>query len=148
MKIEAGKYYRTRGNGKNLGQVVGPMYPVEANVYVWVCWGFSFTETGRYDVDSESEYDLISEVYVHDTPPSDEPAAPPAVQQTEDKWRERLLAAGPGAFLEEHDRKTLRDEFALALAGGFIVNGVFETKGQTAANIYRAADAMMEARKK
>ncbi len=145
MKIEAGKYYRMRGNGKNLGQVVGPMYPVAYGFYVWGCAAFFVTETGRYDVDSESEYDLISEVYVHDTPPSDEPAAPPAVQQTEDKWRARLLAAGPGAFLEEHDRKTLRDEFAQKAMKKLLPDG---TPKQVAESAYEYADAMMEARKK
>lgn len=81
--------------------------------------------------------DLISEVYVSDTPP--------AVQETEADWRARLLAAGPGPLIEVHDRKTLRDEFAMQLmkADDFMVG--FK---EHAEQLYRAADAMMEARNK
>ncbi len=124
MQIREGAYYRTRGDGKNLGQVVGPMYPVAYGVYAWGCASFFFTERGLYDVDSESEYDLISEVYVSDTPPADAPAP---------------------------ETKTLRDEFAgYALIGLTAAGGDLADCGrdEIAKEAWRQADAMMEARKK
>jgi len=87
---------------------------------------------------------LVAEVYVSDTPP--------AVQETEAEWRARLLAAGPGPFIEVHDRKTLRDEFAMAALSaltGLMVNLKIEMPhDELADKVYRMADAMMEARKK
>jgi hypothetical protein len=115
----------------------------------------------------ESEHDLISEVYVSDTPP--------AVQETEAELREmmrdprywqkrepewvkrvtdgfRALVGGdtpPDAplpdIITDQPCKTLRDEFAMALmdADDFMVG--FK---EHAEQLYRAADAMMEARKK
>jgi hypothetical protein len=85
---------------------------------------------------------LVAEVYVSDTPP--------AVQETEAEWRARLLAAGPGPFIEVHDRKTLRDEFAMAALKTMLGDSdYFElSPDQMAVKAYRQADAMMEARKK
>ena len=132
MKIEAGKYYRMRGDGENLGQVVGPMYPVAHGVYAWGCASFFFTETGLYDVDSESEYDLIAEVYVSDTPPAD--------------GTNKILSCTFGTYAPE--TKTLRDEFAMAALTGFCSQQVRLEPNVFAKFSYDCADAMMEARKK
>ena len=72
MKIEAGKYYRTRG-----GQVFGPMVWYEdynAN-FPW-CLVFSepencWAEDGRWHLnDQEYPFDLVAEIYISDTPPA------------------------------------------------------------------------------
>jgi hypothetical protein len=122
MKIREGAYYRTRG-----GDVVGPM--AEPMNFATEKWKFSapgyndgvpcWTDEGRWcEFDDSHRCDLISEVYVSDTPPVDTPAP---------------------------ETKTLRDEFAMALmdADDFMVG--FK---EHAEQLYRAADAMMEARKK
>ena len=115
MKIEAGKYYRTRCE-----QIVGPMRRRDGRIpFPWGdgtdCW----TDNGRFSEDvNNCDMDLISEVYVSDTPPADAPAP---------------------------EAKTLRDEFAMRLMdrGAFAVGYIDEAE-----QLYRAADAMMEARKK
>ena len=142
MKIEAGKYYRMRGDGKNLGQVVGPMYPVAYGVYAWGCASFFFTETGLYDADSESEYDLISEVYVSDTPPAD--GANTFRNCTVGTYAPDCTV---GTYAPE--TKNLRDEFAMAALTGFVANpnNIAGTE-ESAQWAYRYADAMIEARKK
>ena len=69
MKIEAGKYYRTRG-----GQVFGPMVR-DADPHVVYPWRihpknevFSWGEDGRWLVnDTEHSFDLVAEVHVSDT---------------------------------------------------------------------------------
>jgi hypothetical protein len=69
MKIEAGKYYRTRD-----GQVFGPImrdtsdrnWPWHLCDKIEECW----LESGRwYSNDTEHSFDLVAEVYVSDTPP-------------------------------------------------------------------------------
>ena len=83
MKIEAGKYYRTRGE-----QIVGPMRRRDGRIpFPWGdgtdCW----TDNGRFSEDvNNCDMDLISEVYVSDTFPETAPAP---------------------------EAKTLRDEFAM-----------------------------------
>ena len=141
MKIEAGKYYRMRGDGENLGQVVGPMYPVAHGVYAWGCASFFFTETGLYDVDSESEYDLIAEVYVSDTPPAD--GANTFRNCTVGTYAPDCTV---GTYAPE--AKTLRDEFAMAALTGFCSQQVRLEPNVFAKFSYDCADAMMEARKK
>jgi hypothetical protein len=124
MKIREGAYYRTRG-----GDVVGPMKPVTvANDaphprYVWGCFGRTWTDSGDYDFGAGYlEEDLISEVYVSDTPPADAPA--PEV-------------------------KNLRDEFAMeAMKLLFPKYGADWVEVMLAIAAYKQADAMMEARKK
>jgi hypothetical protein len=120
MKIEAGKYYRTRG-----GQVFGPMvWGKDYNVNFPWCLVFSepencWAEGGRWHLnDQEYPFDLVAEVYVSDTPPETAPAP---------------------------EAKTLRDEFAMRLMDrdAFAVGYKDEAE-----QLYRAADAMMEARKK
>jgi hypothetical protein len=143
MKIEAGKYYRTRG-----GLIVGPLTRVSWCDSTFAASDITWKENGYYVQGITNPLDLISEVYVSDTPP--------AVQETEAEWRARLLAAGPGPLIEVHDRKTLRDEFAMAalpvayqsfnnerVRGGFLFNSA-----DVAERAYQFATAMMEARKK
>ncbi len=65
MKIREGAYYLTRG-----GAVVGPMRStMERCRYPWMtstkdCW----TIEGEFSFEGEHDLDLISEVYVSDTP--------------------------------------------------------------------------------
>ena len=121
MQIEAGKYYRTRG-----GDVVGPMrqgaprsrYPWETLTHCWTKGGAIFAE------EREHIMDLISEVYVSDTPPAVAPAP---------------------------ETKTLRDEAANAALTGLLAKAVDDGSMGTedwASDAYLFADAMMEARKK
>ena len=133
MKIEAGKYYRTRG-----GDVVGPMRHVNpGSHFPWVTLTRCWTIGGMVFLGRESAehcMDLISEVYVSDTPPAD---APSFIHPMPD---------GPnGPFLMVPETKTLRDEFAMRLMDrdAFMVGYKEEAE-----QLYRAADAMMEARKK
>jgi len=121
MKIREGVYYRTRS-----GRVIGPMQRAGCSAEKWKFWALGFnegapcwTDEGRWSLFvDDHDMDLISEVYVSDTPPADAPAP---------------------------ESKTLRDEFAMALmdADDFMVG--FK---EHAEQLYRVADAMMEARKK
>ena len=125
MKIREGAYYRTRG-----GNVFGPMArtSLKETNYVWRMGGdtspYSWTDEGYWRRPGYSDqFDLIAEVYVSDTPPSDEPAP---------------------------ETKTLRDEFAGYAIIGLLAAGdchAFNRK-EMAAEAYRQADAMMEARRK
>jgi hypothetical protein len=126
MKIEAGKYYRTRG-----GHVFGPMvWDKDPTInYPWhivstepeVCWD----KRGFWLVAGTSQLDLISEVYVSDTPP-DTPLPD---------------------IITDQPCKTLRDEFAMEAMKLLIPR--HERGTETLAEFaYRQADAMMEARKK
>jgi hypothetical protein len=125
MKIREGAYYRTRG-----GIIYGPMIRVSGNIRLpfrvenvaFLDW----REDGFFQSDRlESEHDLISEVYVSDTPPADAPSP---------------------------ETKNLRDEFAMAALTGFMAdpNVLLPTCdfNATAEGLYAIADAMMEARKK
>ena len=114
MKIEAGKYYRTKD-----GDVVGPMRRVDwCDANFFAAGDFTWNEDGSYVQGIPYKLDLISEVYVSDTPPETAPAP---------------------------EAKTLRDEFAMRLMDrdAFAVGYKDEAE-----QLYRAADAMMEARKK
>jgi len=90
MKIEAGKYYRTRR-----GTVVGPMQATNSKTYwAWVCNGTRWTANGRYYNDNEeSAADLISEVYISDTPPSDD-----VMLNLSEIARTKFKAMGEGNF--------------------------------------------------
>jgi hypothetical protein len=127
MKIEAGKYYRTRG-----GRVIGPMREIVSRIAEkWKFWAIGFndgapcwTDEGRWsDVEDMHEMDLISEVYVSDTPPADAPA---------------------------RETKTLRDEFAGRVLTGMMADHTAPNKPPEffADLAYKYANAMMEARKK
>ena len=125
MKIEAGKYYRTRG-----GQVFGPMVrPEDCNANFPWCLVFSEPETcwaenGRWHLNGEYPFDLVAEIYVSDTPPETTPAS---------------------------ETKTLRDEAANAALTGLLAKAVDDGSmgaEDWASDAYLFADAMMEARKK
>jgi len=131
MKIEAGKYYRTRD-----GRIVGPMQEASRDTEKWKFWALGFgegnpcwTAEGRWSAFYDTHpMNLVSEVYVSDTPPG----------LTATTITNGLHYAMP-------ETKTLRDEFAMQLmdADAFMVG--FK---EHAEQLYRAADAMMEARKK
>jgi hypothetical protein len=125
MKIEAGKYYRTRG-----GDVVGPMAQGNDKRYRWIIFSgivnsLRWNQDGDYSYAGEHSLDLVAKVYVNDTPLADAPAL---------------------------EAKTLRDEFAMAALTGFMAdpNVLLPTCdfNATAEGLYVIADAMMEARKK
>ena len=124
MKIEAGKYYRTRG-----GDVVGPMRLADGRCrYPWLTIKDCWTTEGEFSLEGEHVCDLISEVYVSDTPPD----------------------APLPDIITDQPCKTLRDEFASDWMKGVLANpnhadGDMES---FACMAYRMADAMMEARKK
>ena len=134
MKIREGAYYRTRG-----GDVVGPMAQSNDKRYPWTVFSeivnsLRWSPEGDYSYIGHNPLDLISEVYVSDTPPD---AAPSFIHPYD----------GPnGPFRVVKETKTLRDEFAMRLMerNAFII-GREEIEAE---QLYRAADAMMEARKK
>jgi hypothetical protein len=130
MKIETGKYYRTRG-----GQVFGPMVRNQEHDtnFAW-CLVFSepensWTEGGRWSMNGRlCLFDLVAEVYVSDTSP-----APPV-----------------------NTTKTARDELvekaALAILKLEILNGRYANPSPMSsykfAEIWLAAEHFVEARKK
>ena len=137
MKIEAGKYYRTRG-----GHVVGPMR--KATHGIWVSNGYTWHEDGHFHCyGADHTLDLISEVYVSDTLPAD----------GTNTFRNCTVGTyAPDCTVGTYapEAKTLRDEFAMAALTGMLTDrdcgDVPATAVASAA--YEYADAMMEARKK
>jgi hypothetical protein len=115
MKIREGAYYRTRG-----GDVIGPLSAVSWCDRTFSALDLTWHEDGSYVQGVPGNLDLISEVYVSDTPPADAPAP---------------------------EAKSLRDEFAMEAMKLLIPRQ--EYKDETFAELaYIQADAMMEARKK
>ena len=124
-KIEAGKYYRTKG-----GQVFGPMVidadpvrvkPLRLGAEVCApCW----TAEGAWHYGRLSPFDLVAEVYVSDTPPA------PQVNTT----------------------KTARDELvekaALAILEGYYGGATLPLTKNGFAEIWREAELFVEAREK
>jgi hypothetical protein len=138
---------------------------------IFTALDFTWHEDGSYVQGMPYKLDLISEVYVSDTPPivKDTEAQlremmrdPRYWQKREPEWVKRVtegfrtLVGGdtPPSLPDRAtvpfkimvpETKTLRDEFAMALmdADDFMVG--FK---EHAEQLYRAADAMMEARKK
>ena len=174
MQIEAGKYYRTRG-----GDVVGPMRQQDTcSIYPWATLKDQWTISGSFFTNSDGPLDLISEVYISDTPP-DAPSDDLIVRMNFSElvrkgcktnsgnvhffcgmdyihahysiilhWEEGISPPVPPAPLADAlvpEAKTLRDEFAMRLMDrdAFAVGYKDEAE-----QLYRAADAMMEARKK
>ncbi len=131
MKIEAGKYYRTRD-----GDVVGPMRRVDWCDATFTAGDFTWNEDGSYVQGTPYKMDLISEVYVSDTPLP--------------KCQNLPAIDGPnGPFRVVEETKTLRDEFAGLALTGFAANpNNADGTEESAQWAYRYADAMMEARKK
>ena len=185
MQIREGAYYRAR-NGRFFGPMGSPDF---CERYPWVSGILEWDENGRcYQTGSrrDEDHDLISEVYVSDTPPSDDVMLNLSeIARTKSKalgegnfgmddnppcgirlrWLVEVVdnpsdtpifrASNPfihpapdgpnGPFRIAPETKTLRDEFAMALmdADDFMVG--FK---EHAEQLYRAADAMMEARNK
>ncbi len=116
MQFREGAYYRTRG-----GDVVGPLKPSKREkLGGWVGIDYSWYEDGRFLPSGAQHHilDLISEVYVSDTPPALE------VETLRDKFAGRALQgllANPS--YDSYVKEWARDA-------------------------YLYADAMMEARKK
>ena len=138
MKIREGKYYRTRG-----GAVVGPMLKkIAPSKYPWFAGDqeFSFLEwrpNGRYLYYKPDFMDLISEVYVSDTPPAD--------------GASKFTDCAIGTYAPAPETKTLRNEFAMAALIGLLAAGGDLAdcgRDEIAAEAWRQADAMMKARKK
>jgi hypothetical protein len=80
MKIREGKYYRTRG-----GQVTGPIEKSLTNSIF-----MHYNEDGTFR-NGPTRFDLISEVYVSDTPPADAPL--PEAKTLRDKFADTALKA-------------------------------------------------------
>jgi hypothetical protein len=78
MKIREGAYYRTRD-----GDVVGPMRRVDWCDATFTAGDLTWNEDGSYVKDITYKMDLISEVYVSDTPPD-------AKRETEAELREMM----------------------------------------------------------
>ncbi len=139
MKIEAGRFYRARN-----GIIYGPMIRVPGKVrlpFRVENVALDWREDGFFQSDRlESEHDLISEVYVSDTPPV------LAVVRT----------GGGGGEAPAPEAKTLRDEFAFeAMKKLMDTSGLKAAAHHEEANrtglaklAYGIADAMMEAREK
>jgi hypothetical protein len=96
----------------------------------WRAQGWSWTESGFYVAGRKSEEDLISEVYVSDTPPD----------------------APLPDIITDQPCKTLRDEFeekaALAILSGYYSNPSLGPSEDTFGDVWDAAKRFVEARKK
>lgn len=132
MKIREGAYYRTRH-----GDVVGPMRRCKDQTW-YSCYHTWNEDGGMFLSGAEHGLDLVSEVYVSDTPP-DEPASTPSNGAT------TFENCSVETYTPAPETKTLRDEFAMQMmdADDFMIG--FKKHAE---QLYRAADAMMEARKK
>jgi hypothetical protein len=167
MKIEAGKYYRTRG-----GDVVGPMAAVPGCDDTFTAIGHTWNEEDGFFVRGNPyKLDLISEVYVSD--------APPAVKETEKELREmmrdprywqkrepewvkrvtdgfRALVGGDtppdgpnGPFRIVQETKTLRDELVEKAALEIFKRFYLTPESAVGFDwMWRAAENFVEARKK
>jgi hypothetical protein len=136
MQIREGAYYRTRD-----GAVVGPMQTRDESCYCWKSGTDCWTDKGEFEKGRQWEHDLISEVYVSDTPPD----SPKGSMLKPQDWR-RLKPIEPSP-----EAKTLRDEFAMAALTGLLANAVDDGSmgaEDWASDAYLFADKMMEARKK
>ena len=80
MKIREGAYYRTRG-----GDVIGPLSAVSWCDRTFSALDLTWHEDGSYVQGVPGNLDLISEVYVSDTPLADAPA--PTETKTHDYTR-------------------------------------------------------------
>jgi hypothetical protein len=136
MKIREGAYYRTRG-----GYVVGPMkINLDDPDRPWCDQtDMAWPDNGKYDDDPDLKtdingdcLDLISEVYVSDTPPG-----LTATTITNQSY------AMPEA-------KTLRDEFAIAIVMALLSRPLSDNALtlEQCQIVWENADAMMEAREK
>ena len=142
MQIREGAYYRTRG-----GDVVGPvkhkgfMSPDDQHPFFFL--GLVYDSQGRHKSSFERQNDLISEVYVSDTPPADVLTLPSAMLKPQD-WR-RLKPIEPSP-----ETKTLRDEFAIAIVMALLSRPLSDNDltPERCKIVWDNATAMMEARRK
>jgi hypothetical protein len=102
MQIREGAYYRTRS-----GDVVGPLQPNKIQRGGWASHNFQWYDTGRFIptnarhmseviaslLSDDGPMDLISEVYVSDTPPSDD-----VMLNLSEIARTKVKAMGEGNF--------------------------------------------------
>ena len=163
MKIREGAYYRTRG-----GDVVGPMRHGEpGSHFPWITLTRCWTMAGmvfRGEEGHENCMDLISEVYVSDTPPGVKyteaqlremmrdprywrTREPEFVKRVTEGFRALVGGGAPPADVPAPEAKSLRDEFAMAALTGLLAAN-YEFTDRIAEETYEMADAMMEARKK
>jgi hypothetical protein len=148
MKIREGAHYRTRD-----GDVVGPMRLRKDQS--WYSSYHQWNEDGGiFSSGAAHGLDLISEVYVSDTPPADAPAPETIRLDPRTEWKffrqmgpHELVTNASAPMLET---KTLRDEFAGYAIIGLLAAGDCHAfnRDEMAVEAYRQADAMMEARKK
>lgn len=165
MKIEAGKYYRTRD-----GDVVGPMR-LRKDQSWYSCYYQWNEDGGIFSSGADHGLDLIAEVYVSDTPPG---VYASEAEQDRDVFFNRLgriteelnlpmdatasriieairaLSDTPPVDAPAQGAKTLRDEFAGYAIIGLLAAGDCHAfnRDEMAVEAYRQADAMMEARRK
>jgi hypothetical protein len=167
MKIREGAYYRTRG-----GHVFGPMvWDKDPTInYPWhivstepeVCWD----KRGFWLVTGTSQLDLISEVYVSDTPPSvTETEAqlremirdprywralnPEFVKRATDGFRALVGSNTPPADAPAPEAKTLRDELVERAALEIFKKFYLTPESDVGFDwMWRAAENFVEARKK
>jgi hypothetical protein len=140
MKIREGAYYRTRG-----GRIIGPMKHVDYRAEKWSFCALGFhdgapcwTDEGRWcEFDDSHDMDLISEVYVSDTPPTFIPIG---------TFSGGGSGGGASTSAPAPETKTLRDEFAMAALQGMLARYDYRAS-YVARDAYEYADAMMEARK-
>jgi hypothetical protein len=146
MKIREGAYYRTRG-----GYVMGPMARTSLKdmKYVWRIGGdtspYSWTDEGYWHPGYSHRFDLISEVYVSDTPPVNREITD---EQFWGNIKEQQRKAT--AILGAPQAKTLRDEFAGRVLTGMMADHTAPDKPPEffADLAYKYANALMEAREK
>ncbi len=143
MQIREGAYYRTRG-----GHIVGPIETTEnfGDFIFWVsmdehcCWkpDGSYTTTNK-----PHDFDLISEVYVSDTPPT-------FIRIGSFSGGGSGGGGGASTSAPAPETKTLRDEFAMAALAGIVSDPACGDIPAIAVAraAHKYADAMMEARKK
>jgi hypothetical protein len=160
MKIREGAYYRRRD-----GEVVGPMVPSKHRIGAWVINDHAWYEDGRFlNSGVPHMMDLISEVYVSDTPPAVKETAeelremmrdPRYWQKREPEWVKRVTEGfralvGGDTPPAAPETKTLRDEFAMAALKAMLGHSDYVelSPAKMAVEAYRQADAMMEERKK
>ena len=134
MQIREGAYYRTRG-----GDVVGPMRLCKdqswySRYHHWYSCYHQWNEDGGiFSTGADHALDLISEVYVSDTPPG----------LTATTITNGLPYAMP-------ETKTLRDEFAIAIVMALLSRPLSDNDltPERCKMVWDNATAMMGARKK
>ena len=144
MQIRGGAYYRTRG-----GDIVGPMAQGKDKRYPWIIFSellnsLRWNPDGDYTYAGEHSLDLVTEVYVSDTPPVNR-------EITDEELRKNVgdQQRKAAAILGSPETKTVRDELAMeAMKLLWPKHGTDWREIMLALDAYKLADAMIEARKK